>query len=157
MAFWTMDSENTLSFSTRSGQLRTQPRRWFTLSERYSGVRRLLCGQRDASLGDVDQVDLTRSLVEPEQAHIAVEALGHIAGHVAAAAENLHGPICYTAAHLGGEQLAHGRFHRDVGTVVPLACGLEHQCTRRMHLRVALGDHLLHQLELADRLPELAA
>src|SRR5947209_8133650 len=70
---------------------------------------------------------------------------------------DLHSTIGHASHHLGGEELAAGRLGRDVLAAILAAGGLLDHAARREGLRLRVGEHRLHELELGDRLPELLA
>ena len=88
---------------------------------------------------------------KPQQADVAVDPLdGHLA-HVAAAAVDLHREIGYLADHFGAEQLGRRRGDPAVLTGHPEPRGVAHQRAPGQHAGLLIGDHRLHQLEIADR------
>src|SRR5262245_2848993 len=112
---------------------------------------------------DDDALDLGGALPDPLHAQLAEEALGDVLAHVAAAPEDLHGAVGDAARHLRGVELRH-RGLRVHAPEVLLAAGLVHRArgrvgdeARRPELRQRVGEHLLDQLVLPDRLAELDA
>jgi hypothetical protein len=106
---------------------------------------------------DDQLLDLRGALVDAEQAHVAVEALDRVVRDVAGAAVDLHRAVGDPADHLGGEVLAHRRLLRDARPLIAPARGRERQRLGGRALGLAVGEHRLDQLELGDRLAELAA
>ncbi|KAF5290255.1 hypothetical protein FQR65_LT20672 [Abscondita terminalis] len=108
--------------------------------------------------GDVELVDLAGAFVQAEQAHIAEVALdGAEVGHVAGAAEHLHGAVGHAAAHFRGEVLAHGGGQCHVLAAVAGAGGFQDHRAGREDLGAAVGQQGLHQLEVRHGCAELAA
>ena len=108
-------------------------------------------------LGDDGLLHLGGAFVDAQQAHVAVEPLDLVLGHVAGAAVDLHRPVRDAAERLAGEVFGGG----DVGGD-PLA-GVEARRHVLDHhpggvgVGAAVGQHALDQLELADGLAELLA
>src|ERR1700731_3789189 len=65
---------------------------------------------------DDQALNLTGALVQPQQAHVTVDAFDRNAVHVAAAAVNLHREICDLAGHFGAEEVRRRR--RDPAILV---------------------------------------
>ena len=61
----------------------------------------------DELVGEHDALDLRRPLPDAVDAQVAVQPLDGVLAHVAAAAEDLHGPVDDAAGHLRGVEL-HG-------------------------------------------------
>src|SRR5688500_14866380 len=57
------------------------------------------------SVGDDQALDLAGALPDALDAQLAIEALGHVLAHVAAAAEDLHRAVGDAVRHLGGVEL----------------------------------------------------
>src|SRR5262245_439724 len=110
---------------------------------------------------DDGALDLGGALPDPLHAQLAEEALGDVLAHVAAAPEDLHGAVGDAARHLRGVELRH-RGLRVHAPEVLLAAGLVDRTGGRVGaeagrpvLRQRVGEHLLDQLVLRDRLTEL--
>src|SRR5271169_3886012 len=64
-------------------------------------------GALDHLAGDDHALDLAGAFPDAFDAQLAVEALGDVLAHVAAAAEDLDGPVGDAAGHLRAVQLGH--------------------------------------------------
>src|SRR5262249_9117217 len=110
---------------------RRTTRSWSPPSRRTSPVRtRLGQGPRaalDHLAGDDRALDLAGALPDPLDPELAVEALGHVLAHVAAAAEDLHRAVGDPPGHLRAVELGHralGVSDLDVAAPVDAAGGL---------------------------------
>src|SRR4051794_4122815 len=110
-----------------------------------------------AGLGapDDELLDLGGALVERRHAHVAEVALDRVVVHVARAAVDLDRLVGAALRRLGGVELGdRGLRGRGPASILEEA-GAPHEHPRRVGLDPHLGDHRLHELERADRPPEL--
>ncbi|RDC58866.1 hypothetical protein HME9302_00041 [Alteripontixanthobacter maritimus] len=100
--------------------------------------------------------DLRGSFVNAVDAAVAEEAFGLVFGQIARAAVDLHAAVCHTAGtfrmrNLGGSRLDNG------GAIISLGRGVADHAFTRVNFRLAVGQHGLDQLELADGIAECLA
>src|SRR3546814_1096198 len=88
---------------------------------------------------------------------VAVEAFDGIFTDVAGSAMDLHGAVGDPAAHFGREIFCARRLDGYVAAFVALAGGIYDHAFRRVELGLAVGQHALHQLEVAAGATELLA
>src|SRR5262249_21076586 len=97
-----------------------------------------------------------RSIEDPVAACVAIEAFDRRGAAVSEAPEYLHGSVRHAAKRFRGRHL----HHRDPIVCVPALVDLPGRAmqeqARAVDLDRAVGDHLLHHLERADLLAELA-
>src|SRR5688572_11050510 len=112
------------------------------------------------AIGDDEALDLARAFPDALHPQLAIESLGHVLAHVAAAAEDLHRAVGDPARHLRGIELHHGalrmaHFHILAG-VDRLGRAIDHQA-RGPQLGQAVGQHELDRLLVGQLLPENGA
>src|ERR1700760_4221751 len=105
----------------------------------------------DQIAADDQPLDLAGALIQAKQADVTVDALDRNLAHVTAAALNLHREIGDLACHFGAEHLRRGRRDPAVLVVQPRPGGVTDQSTACHHPGLLVGEHRLHQLEVADR------
>src|SRR5260370_14216900 len=106
-------------------------------------------------LADDDLLDLRGALVDPEDPHVAVEALDRTVAHIARTTMDLDGAIGDATDHLRAEHLRAGRLERDsFAGVVPSRYVAQHALSG-IKVGLAVGEHRLDQLETADGFTEL--
>ena len=66
-------------------------------------------------LANDELLDLSRALIQTQQANVAVEALNLVFVDVARATVDLHTSVCHTANHLGREELGARGLHAHLG------------------------------------------
>src|SRR5262249_33664973 len=106
----------------------------------------------DHLAGDDRALDLAGALPDPLDPELAVEPLGPVLAHVAAAAEDLHRAIGDPPGHLRAVQLGHralGVSDLDVAAPVDAAGGLVGEGPGREQLGEAVREHAGDQAELA--------
>lgn len=106
---------------------------------------------------DDDLLDLRR-LRTGGTPHVAVEALEAVFGHAAPPRICTSAARSATRPHISVANILSARcLGRDVLAVVAAACGVDGHALGGVQLGLAVGQHGLHQLEVADRLAELLA
>ena len=102
-------------------------------------------------------MDLGRAVVDPEDARIAIDSLDRLILAVARSAEDLHRPIGDPSEGLGCLYLDHRYPLARRLAPVDAPRGVQQQQPGGRELRRAVGNHLLDELEIADRPAELPA
>ena len=99
---------------------------------------------------DVQLMNLASAFIDAECPDIAIKALDAKSLHVTLPAEDLYDPIGHPTTHLGCVIFAKRDFHRDVFAAIALARGFKAQGPRRLDFDLAISEHRLDQLKLAD-------
>src|ERR1700679_1901547 len=106
---------------------------------------------------DHELLDLAGAFIDAENSDVAVEAFDAVIRDIACPAEDLHRAVGDAPYRFGGEIFGAGRFHGDALARVALFRGIEHHAAGGIGFRLAIGEHALDQLEIADALAELLA
>src|SRR5262249_25695144 len=104
---------------------------------------------------DDGAVDLRGAVEDAEDARVAVEPLDRQILAVSHAAENLHGAVRDPPEHFGGVDFHHRDALARVLAPIDLGRRMEKEEPRRIDLDGAVGEELLNELVLTDRLAEL--
>ena len=105
-------------------------------------------------LGDDRLLDLVRPFANHHQRRVTVETLNFVLGRVAVASKDAHGLLGAALTGLGGVELCHAGL--DVGTLarILLLGGGEDQVLRGLDASRHVGELLLDQLVMTNRLAE---
>src|SRR5215831_16174064 len=107
--------------------------------------------------GDHDLLDLGRALADLHELGVTVVALDRQLAHVAHAAVNLHGAVGAEGRGLRGIELGHRGFDGEGQAMILAPACVVHEMTGALEAHPHVGEHLLDELELGDRLAELLA
>src|ERR1700758_4275536 len=97
----------------------------------------------DQVRADDQSLDLAGSLVQPQQAHVTVDAFDRHLTHVSATAVDLHGEIGYLAGLLGAEDLGRRWGEAPVLLGEPQPGGVTAQRAAGHHPGLLVGEHRL--------------
>src|ERR1700742_32823 len=111
----------------------------------------LALGRLDQVRTDDQPLNLAGSLVQAQQAHVAVDTFDRHLAHVSAATVDLHGEIGDLAGHLGTEHLGRRRGDPPVLISEPQPGGVTDERATGHHPGLLVGEHRLHQSEVPDR------
>jgi hypothetical protein len=105
-------------------------------------------------LGNNRLLDLVRSFANHHQWRVAIESLDLVLGRVAVATKDTHGLLGAALASLGGIELRHASLDVCALTRVLLLGGSQDQMLRCLDTGRHVGDLLLDQLMVTNRLAE---
>lgn len=104
-----------------------------------------------------DSLNVAGTLVDGTNLAVTPVLLSQTLAHETHATHPLNGETAHPASDLGGVELGHGGVLDEVLAGLLLAGGVVDEGASGGDLGVGLGDLVLHALELADELAELAA